>query len=240
LKSFFDFLTNKIDASTNDEESTINSFVKNSSKYFLNSLNSIIDKLYIDSNENILFFVFIAWFCESCLSNLLILILSKTFAKFLYFSRIFFNDFIIISMMSSYIKNLIFNISLHYNTKAWTFFRLQYFSKINWLIIIISTFCRFFAIFFASFLLKNVFSKFLNFELLSTIIAWILFRIFFTLSIRHRIMFENQSMFEFNFFNLEKFKIISIFVMFATIIICFVRISCSFASIILIRKKCSS
>ncbi len=232
-------MTNKIDASTNDEKNTINSFVKNSSNYFLNSSNSIIDKLYTDSNENILSFVSIAWFCESCSNNLLTLILSKTFAKSFHFLRIFFDDFIIVSMMNSFIKNSIFSISLHYNTKIWTFFRLQYFSKVNWLIIVISTFCRFFATFSASFLLEDVLSKFLNFESLSTIIAWAFFRVFFALLIRHRIMLENQSMFEFNFFNQEKLKIISILVMFATTIICFVRISCSFASIISIRKKCS-
>jgi hypothetical protein len=99
LKSFLNFLTNKIDVSTNDEKNTINSFVKNSSRYFLNNFNSIIDKLYIDSNENILFFVFIAWFCESCSSNLFTLTLSKTFAKSLYFLKIFFNNFIIVLIM---------------------------------------------------------------------------------------------------------------------------------------------
>jgi hypothetical protein len=87
----------------------------------------------------------------------------------LYFSRISFDDFIIASIISSFIENSILSISLCFSTKTWTFFRLQFFSKINWLIIVISTLCRFIAMFFASFLINDVLSK--HFESSSKITA---------------------------------------------------------------------
>jgi hypothetical protein len=47
----------------------------------------------------------------------------------------------------------------------------------------------------------------ITFVLIATIIAWVLFWDFLAFSIRHRIVTENQSMSEFNFFNQRRFKI---------------------------------